>query len=49
VGVSARLVELAERLGEDDPAVRAVRREAARLAAVVDEMESLLAKGDEGY
>jgi hypothetical protein len=43
VGVSARLVELGERRGEDDPTVRAVRREAARLSAVVDEMESLLA------
>lgn len=43
VGVSARLVELGARLGEDDPTVRAVRCEAARLAAVVDEMESLLA------
>jgi HD superfamily phosphodiesterase len=45
VGVSARLVELGDRLGEDDPTVRAVRREATRLAAVVDEMESLLAAG----
>jgi hypothetical protein len=43
VGVSARLVELGSRLGDDDPTVRAVRREATRLAAVVDEMESLLA------
>jgi HD superfamily phosphodiesterase len=43
VGVSARLVELGVRLGDDDPTVRAVRREATRLAAVVDEMESLLA------
>ena len=43
VGVSARLTELGERLGEDDPAVRAVRREAIRLAALVDDMESLLA------
>jgi len=43
VGVSARLVELADRLGDDDPTVRAVRREATRLAAVVDEMEALLA------
>ncbi|MCZ7589354.1 MAG: HD domain-containing protein [Gaiella sp.] len=45
VGVSARLLELGGRLGEDDPTVRAVRREASRLAAVVDEMESLLAAG----
>lgn len=43
VGVSARLVELGARLGDDDPTVPAVRREATRLAAVVDEMESLLA------
>ena len=43
VGVSARLVELAARLGDDDPTVRALRREATRLAAVVDEMESRLA------
>lgn len=43
VGVSARLVELGARLGDDDPTVRAVRREATRLAVVVDEMESLLA------
>jgi hypothetical protein len=43
VGVSARLTELGERLGEDDPAVKAVRREAIRLAALVDDMESLLA------
>lgn len=43
VAVSARLVELGDRLGGDDPTVRAVRREATRLAAVVDEMESLLA------
>lgn len=43
VGVSARLVELGDRLGEDDPTVRAVRREASRLAVLVDEMESLLA------
>jgi HD superfamily phosphodiesterase len=43
VGVSARLIELGARLGDDDPTVRAVRREATRLAAVVDEMESLLA------
>jgi hypothetical protein len=42
VEASARLAELAERLGERDPAVRAVRREAARLRSVVDEMESLL-------
>jgi HD superfamily phosphodiesterase len=40
--VAARLAEVAERLGDDDPAVRAVRREAARLAAIVAEMESLL-------
>jgi HD superfamily phosphodiesterase len=46
IGVSARLAELGERLGEDDPAVRAVRREAIRLAAVVDDMKSLLARGD---
>jgi HD superfamily phosphodiesterase len=45
VGVSARLVELGDRLGDDDPTVLAVRREAARLAAVVDDMESLLAAG----
>jgi HD superfamily phosphodiesterase len=43
VRVSARLLELRDRLGEDDPAVRAVRREAARLASLVDEVESLLA------
>jgi HD domain len=43
VGVSARLVELGDRLGEDDPAVRAVRREATRLAELVDEMKALLA------
>jgi HD superfamily phosphodiesterase len=43
VGVSARLGELGARLGDDDPAVRAVRREATRLAALVQEMESLLA------
>jgi HD superfamily phosphodiesterase len=42
VGVFERLEELAERLGEDDPTVRAVHREATRLAAVVDEMETLL-------
>jgi HD superfamily phosphodiesterase len=42
VGVSERLEELAERLGEDDPTVRAVRREAVRLGAVVDEMAALL-------
>jgi HD superfamily phosphodiesterase len=42
VGVSARLVELGDRLGDEDPAVRAVRREAKRLAAVVDEMDALL-------
>lgn len=44
VGVSARLVELGDRLGEDDPMVRAVRREATRLAALVDEMKDALAK-----
>jgi hypothetical protein len=43
VGVSARLTELGDRLGED--AVRAVRREATRLAALVGEMEALLAGG----
>jgi HD superfamily phosphodiesterase len=43
--VSARLADVAERLGEDDPAVRAVRRDAARLTAIVSEMESLLAVG----
>jgi HD superfamily phosphodiesterase len=46
VGVSARLVELSDRLGEDDPTVRAVRREATRLAVVVDEMKEVLAKRD---
>lgn len=45
VGVLARLVELGDRLGEDDPTVRAVGRDGTRLAAVVDEMESLLAIG----
>lgn len=45
VGVSARLVELGDRLGEEDPTVRAVRREATRLGAVVHEMEAVLAKG----
>jgi hypothetical protein len=45
VGVSARLLELGDRLGRDDPTVRAVRREATRLADVVEEMESLLAAG----
>jgi HD superfamily phosphodiesterase len=42
VEVSARLAELAQRLGEDSAAVRAVQREAVRLAAIVDEMEALL-------
>lgn len=42
VEVSTRLAEVAERLGEDDPVVRALRQEAGRLARVVDEMESLL-------
>jgi hypothetical protein len=46
MGVSARLIELSHRLGEDDPTVRAVRREARRLSSVVSEMESLLADGE---
>jgi hypothetical protein len=48
VDVSARLAEVAERLGEDDPIARAVRREAKRLAQVVEEMQALLdsAAGD---
>jgi HD superfamily phosphodiesterase len=45
MGVSARLAELGDRLGEDDPTVRAVRREATRLAGLVDEMEALLTSG----
>jgi HD superfamily phosphodiesterase len=43
VDLPARLTELEGRLGENDPAMRAVRREAARLAAVVADMEGLLA------
>ena len=46
VAVSARLAELGERLGEGNPGVRAVRREAARLAAVVEEMEELAGTGE---
>jgi hypothetical protein len=45
VGLSARLAEIAERLGEDDPVVRGVRRSAAGLAAVVNEVESILTRG----
>jgi HD superfamily phosphodiesterase len=45
VDVAARFARIAERLGEDEPIVRAVRREATRLTALVDEMEALLAGG----
>jgi hypothetical protein len=45
VEVSARLAEVAERRGGDDPVVRAAQREAVRLAAIVEEMKSLLQAG----
>jgi hypothetical protein len=41
--ISARLADITRRLGEDDPAARAARREAARLSELVEEMEQLLA------
>jgi hypothetical protein len=41
---SARLAEFPERLGQDDPGLQAVRRSAARLAAVVSEVESVLSE-----
>jgi hypothetical protein len=43
--LTERLDELAARRGEEDPGVRAVRRAATRLAAVVREVESILARG----
>lgn len=43
--VATRFANIAERLSADEPIVRAVRRDATRLSALVDEMESLLAAG----
>jgi hypothetical protein len=41
--VATRFANIAERLGEDEPIARAVRRDATRLSALVDEMETVLA------